>query len=79
MGIPGLPGGGGGGTIGDVIMGGILIDLLRGGRGEARRSRAAGAVAFRSPADSGPEASAGSAGADAGEAEDGSDAESLRR
>jgi hypothetical protein len=33
IGIPGLPGGGGGGGLGDLIMGGILIDLLRGAAG----------------------------------------------
>jgi LPXTG-motif cell wall-anchored protein len=33
-GLPGLPGGGGG--LGDLLMGGILIDLLTGGRGGGR-------------------------------------------
>ncbi len=76
MGIPGLPGGGGGGgMLGDVIMGGILIDVLRGGLGGGGSSpgRAAAEAAGTFPADSAQGASVGWAGADGEEAEDGSE------
>ncbi len=50
----GLPGGDGGGTIGNVILGGILIDLLRGGRGGGMSSPQGGGGGWSIPDGFGP-------------------------